>query len=46
MAQEKSGLSAFQFLKKKCDVFLYDDLKRNLKKTVNYKFIKKINLIS
>ena len=37
----RSGLSAFQFLKKKCDVFLYDDFKRNSKKTVNYKFIKK-----
>ena len=36
----KSGLSAFQFLKKKCDAFLYDDFKRNSKKTVNYKFVK------
>ena len=23
----RSGLSAFQFLKKKCDAFLYDDFK-------------------
>ena len=37
----RSGLSAFQFLRKKCDVFLYDDFKRNSKKTVSYKFVKK-----
>ena len=37
----KSGLSTFKFLKKKSDVFLYDDFQLNFKK----KNIKK-NLIS
>ena len=37
----KSGLSTFQFLKNKSEVFLYDDLKRNLKNLISYKSIKK-----
>ena len=37
----KSGLSTLEFLKNKCEVFLYDDFKRNLKKSINYKFILK-----
>ena len=41
----KSGLSTLEFLKNKSDVFLYDDFKKNLKKSITQKFIKKINLI-
>ena len=37
----KSGLSTLEFLKNKCDVFLYDDFKKNLKKSISYKFILK-----
>ena len=37
----RSGLSTLEFLKNKCEVFLYDDFKRNLKKSINYKFILK-----
>ena len=39
----KSGLSTLKFLKKKCKVFLYDDFKKNLKKSISYKFIDKYN---
>ncbi len=35
----KSGLSTLKFLKNKCNVFLYDDFKKNLKKSIRYKFI-------
>ena len=43
----KSGLSTLQFLKNKSEVFLYDDLKKNLKNSISYKSIlKKKNLIS
>ena len=37
----KSGLSTLKFLKNKCEVFLYDDFKKNLKKSVSQKFILK-----
>ena len=37
----KSGLSNLKFLKNKSDVFLYDDFKKNLKKSITQKFIKK-----
>ena len=37
----KSGLSTFQFLKNKSEVFLYDDLKRNFKNSISYEFILK-----
>ena len=37
----KSGLSTLEFLKNKSDVFLYDDFKKNLKKSITQKFIKK-----
>ena len=37
----KSGLSTLEFLKNKADVFLYDDFKKNLKKSITQKFIKK-----
>ncbi len=37
----KSGLSTLQFLKNKSDVFLYDDLKKNLKNSISYKSILK-----
>ena len=37
----KSGLSTLKFLKNKSDVLLYDDFKRNLKKSINLKFILK-----
>ena len=45
----KSGLSAFKFLKNKCDIFLYDDYQSGYKDTyiqkklVNYKNIFKFN---
>ena len=35
----RSGLSTLQFLKNKCDVFLYDDFKRNLTKSTTQRFI-------
>ena len=35
----RSGLSTSQFLKNKCDVFLYDDFKRNLTKSTTQRFI-------
>ena len=37
----KSGLSTLKFLKNKCEVFLYDDFKKNLKKSISEKFILK-----
>ena len=37
----KSGLSTFQFLKNKSEVFLYDDLKKNLKNSISYETILK-----
>ena len=37
----KSGLSAYEFLKKKNNVFLYDDFKKNSKKIISYKSILK-----
>ena len=37
----KSGLSTLEFLKNKADVFLYDDFKKNLKRSITQKFIKK-----
>ena len=37
----KSGLSTLQFLKNKSNVFLYDDLKKNLKNSISYKSILK-----
>ena len=37
----KSGLSTLQFLKNKSEVFLYDDLKKNLKNSISYKSILK-----
>ena len=37
----KSGLSTLQFLKNKSQVFLYDDLKNNLKNSISYKSILK-----
>ena len=37
----KSGLSAYEFLKKKNNVFLYDDFKKNSKKIIRYKSILK-----
>ena len=37
----KSGLSTLKFLKNKCDVFLYDDFKKNLKKSITQKLILK-----
>ena len=37
----KSGLSTLEFLKNKCEVFLYDDFKKNLKKSISEKFILK-----
>ena len=37
----KSGLSTLEFLKNKSDVFIYDDFKKNLKKTISQKFILK-----
>ena len=37
----KSGLSTLKFLKNKCDVFLYDDLKRNFKNSIKHEFILK-----
>ena len=37
----KSGLSTLEFLKNKCDVFLYDDFKKNLKKQISQKFVLK-----
>ena len=43
----KSGLSAYEFLKKKNNIFLYDDFKKNSKKIISYKSIlkKKIDYI-
>ncbi len=37
----KSGLSTLLFLKKKSEVFLYDDLKKNLKNSISYETILK-----
>ena len=37
----RSGLSTFQFLKNKSEVFLYDDSKKNLKNSISYKSILK-----
>jgi len=37
----KSGLSTLEFLKNKSDVFIYDDFKKNFKKTISQKFILK-----
>ncbi len=37
----KSGLSTLEFLKNKSDVYLYDDFKKNLKKSISQTFIKK-----
>ena len=37
----KSGLSTLQFLKNKSEIFLYDDLKKNLKNSISYKLILK-----
>ena len=37
----KSGLSAYEFLKKKNNIFLYDDFKKNSKKIISYKSILK-----
>ena len=37
----KSGLSIVHFLKNKSEVFLYDDLKKNLKNSINYESILK-----
>ena len=39
----KSGLSTFNFLKKKNNIFLYDDFKKNIKKNISYKTILKTN---
>ena len=39
----KSGLSTFNFLKKKNSIFLYDDFKKNIKKNINFKKILKTN---
>ena len=41
----KSGLSAYEFLKKKNNIFLYDDFKKNSKKIISYKSILKKKLI-
>ena len=38
----KTGISTFNFLKKKCKVFLFDDIKKNLRLS-KYKFILKSN---
>ena len=35
----KSGLSTYNFLKDKSDVYLYDDFKKNIKIKINYRFI-------
>ena len=35
----RSGLSTLQFLKNKCNVFLYDDFKRNFTKSTTQRFI-------
>ena len=35
----KSGLSTYNFLKNKSDVYLYDDFKKNTKIKINYRFI-------
>ena len=37
----KSGLATFNFLKKKCEVFLYDDYLKNFKNLISYKNLKK-----
>ena len=37
----KSGLATFNFLKKKSEVFLYDDYQKNFKNLINYKNLKK-----
>jgi len=37
----KSGLATFSFLKKKSEVFLYDDYQKNFKNLINYKNLKK-----
>ena len=37
----KSGLSTLEFLKKKSDVFLYDDFKKNSNKPISQKFVLK-----
>tara|TARA_B100001057_G_C22830988_1_gene943396 strand:+ start:103 stop:1383 length:1281 start_codon:yes stop_codon:yes gene_type:complete len=39
----KSGLSAYNFLKKNNNVFLYDDFQKKLKNSKSYKFIVKNN---
>ena len=39
----RSGLSTFNFLKKKNNIFLYDDFKKNIKKNISYKTILKTN---
>ena len=38
----KTGISTFNFLKKKCKVFLFDDVKKNLRLS-KYKFVLKSN---
>ncbi len=38
----KSGLSAYNFLKNKSEVFLYDDIQKKNKKILNHKFLLKI----
>ena len=35
----RSGLSTYNFLKDKSDVYLYDDFKKNIKIKINYRFI-------
>ena len=37
----KSGLATFNFLKKKSEIFLYDDYKKNFKNLISYKNLKK-----
>ena len=37
----KSGLATFNFLKKKSEIFLYDDYKKNFKNLISYKILKK-----
>ena len=37
----KSGLATFNFLKKKSEVFLYDDYQKNFKNLISYKNLKK-----
>ena len=37
----KSGLATFNFLKKKSEIFLYDDNQKNFKNLISYKNLKK-----